>query len=47
MFITSELIRARTVSRSPLLGVHNEAVYAMWLGFTSRDLDDLKAQAVI
>jgi hypothetical protein len=35
------------VDRSPLLSQHSEGVYAKWLGFTSRDLEDLKAQEVI
>jgi formyl-CoA transferase len=35
------------VERSPLLGEHNAAVYAAWLGFTARDLEELKAQDVI
>jgi crotonobetainyl-CoA:carnitine CoA-transferase CaiB-like acyl-CoA transferase len=35
------------VDRSPLLGEHNAEVYAEWLGFTARDLEDLKAQDVI
>jgi formyl-CoA transferase len=35
------------VDRSPLLGEHNAEVYAEWLGLTTRDLENLKAQAVI
>jgi crotonobetainyl-CoA:carnitine CoA-transferase CaiB-like acyl-CoA transferase len=35
------------VDRAPLLGEHNEEVYAAWLGFSARDLEDLKAQEVI
>ena len=35
------------VDRSPLLGEHNAEIYAEWLGLTARDLEDLKAQAVI
>jgi formyl-CoA transferase len=35
------------VDRSPLLGEHNAEVYSEWLGFTSHDLDDLKAKDVI
>ena len=35
------------VDRAPLLGEHNEEVYAQWLGFTAGDLEDLKAQEVI
>jgi formyl-CoA transferase len=35
------------VDRSPLLGEHNTAIYAEWLGLTARDLEDLKAQDII
>jgi ATP-dependent RNA helicase DeaD len=35
------------VDRSPLLGEHNAEVYAKWLGFSARDIEDLKAQDVI
>jgi formyl-CoA transferase len=35
------------VDRSPLLGEHNAEVYAEWLGLTSHDLEDLKAQDVL
>jgi len=33
--------------RSALLGEHNAATYAEWLGLTARDLEELKAQEVI
>jgi formyl-CoA transferase len=35
------------VDRSPMLGEHNTAIYAEWLGLTARDLEDLKAQDII
>jgi len=35
------------VDRSPLLGEHNAQIYSEWLGFSARDLDDLKAKDVI
>jgi len=35
------------VDRSPMLGEHNAEIYAKWLGFTARDLEDFKAQDVI
>jgi formyl-CoA transferase len=35
------------VDRSPLLGEHNAAIYAEWLGLTARELEDLKAQDII
>jgi formyl-CoA transferase len=35
------------VDRAPLLGEHNAAIYAEWLGLTAGDLEDLKAKDVI
>ena len=35
------------VDRAPLLGEHNAAIYAEWLGLSARELEELKAQDVI
>jgi crotonobetainyl-CoA:carnitine CoA-transferase CaiB-like acyl-CoA transferase len=35
------------VDRAPLLGEHNAAIYAEWLGLTGRDLEELKGKEVI
>ena len=35
------------VDRSPLLGEHNAAIYAEWLGLGARDLEELKSQGII
>jgi formyl-CoA transferase len=34
------------VDRAPLLGEHNAAIYAEWLGMNASDLEKLKAQDV-
>ncbi len=35
------------VDRSPMLGEHNGAIYAEWLGMSAGELEDLKAKEVI
>jgi len=35
------------VDRAPLLGEHNAAIYAEWLGMSAGELEDLKTKDVI
>jgi crotonobetainyl-CoA:carnitine CoA-transferase CaiB-like acyl-CoA transferase len=35
------------VTASPLLGAHNDEVYAQWLGLSIRDLDTLREDGVV